>query len=206
MDNLFRLKRNQVKLAAKLLARAFENNPVCLAFFPDPTKRVKQNYHLMKNSIRYCMRFGEVYTTSPKLEGIALWQLEDSREEQQDKPISLSINWFNFVLAVALGKSLEKVRSVYDYVYKTHFTLVPSRHWYFFVIGVDPNFQGKGFASSLIKPMLARIDKEQLGCYLDTNNEKNVGLYQHFGFKVLKKYQIPGTNVINWSMSRENPL
>jgi len=206
MDNLFRLKRNQVKLAAKLLARAFENNPVCIAFFPDPTKRVKQNYHLMKNSIRYCMRFGEVYTTSPKLEGIALWQLEDSREEQQDKPISLSINWFNFVLAVALGKSLEKVRSVYDYVYKTHFTLVPSRHWYFFVIGVDPNFQGKGFASSLIKPMLARIDKEQLGCYLDTNNEKNVGLYQHFGFKVLKKYQIPGTNVINWSMSRENPL
>jgi len=206
MYNLFRLKRNQVKLAAKLLARAFENNPVCIAFFPDPTKRVKQNYHLMKNSIRYCMRFGEVYTTSPKLEGIALWQLEDSREEQQDKPISLSINWFNFVLAVALGKSLEKVRSVYDYVYKTHFTLVPSRHWYFFVIGVDPNFQGKGFASSLIKPMLARIDKEQLGCYLDTNNEKNVGLYQHFGFKVLKKYQIPGTNVINWSMSRENPL
>ncbi|NVM35526.1 MAG: GNAT family N-acetyltransferase [Candidatus Lokiarchaeota archaeon] len=206
MDNLFRLKRNQVKLAAKLLARAFENNPVCIAFFPDPTKRVKQNYHLMKNSIRYCMRFGEVYTTSPKLEGIALWQLEDSREEQQDKPISLSINWFNFVLAVALGKSLEKVRSVYDYVYKTHFTLVPSRHWYFFVIGVDPNFQGKGFASSLIKPMLARIDKEQLRCYLDTNNEKNVGLYQHFGFKVLKKYQIPGTNVINWSMSRENPL
>jgi len=206
MDNLFRLKRNQVKLAAKLLARSFENNPVCIAFFPDPTKRVKQNYHLMKNSIRYCMRFGEVYTTSPKLEGIALWQLEDSREEQQDKPISLSINWFNFVLAVALGKSLEKVRSVYDYVYKTHFTLVPSRHWYFFVIGVDPNFQGKGFASSLIKPMLARIDKEQLGCYLDTNNEKNVGLYQHFGFKVLKKYQIPGSNVINWSMLRENPL
>ena len=206
MDSLFQLKRSQVKPAAKMLARAFENNPVCIAFFPDSNKRVKQNYHLMKNSIRYCMRFGEVYTTSPKLEGISLWQLEDSREEQQDKPISLSINWFNFVLAVALGKSLKKVHSLYDYVYKTHFTLLPSRHWYFSVIGVDPNFQGKGFASSLIKPMLARIDKEQLGCYLDTNNEKNVGLYQHFGFKVLKKYQIPGTNVINWSMLRENPL
>ncbi|MCK5341794.1 MAG: GNAT family N-acetyltransferase [Candidatus Heimdallarchaeota archaeon] len=160
----------------------------------------------MKNSIRYCMRFGEVFTTSPKLEGIALWQLKDPREKRQDDPLSLFINWINFALAVALGEALERVQSFYGYTLSTHYELLPSLHWYFFIIGVDPNFQRKGFASRLITPMLARIDKEQLPCYLDTNNEKNVGIYQHFGFKVLKKYQIPGSNVMNWSMLREYPL
>ena len=206
MDNLFRLKRSQVEPAAKILARAFENDPLIIDWFPDATKRVEQNYHLMINSIRYCMRFGEVYTTSPKLEGIALWQFEDPKEEQQDKPRSLFANWLFFRLTVALGEALEKVDSMYDCMISTQYELVPSPHWYFFVIGVDPNFQGKGFASGLITPMLARIDKEQLGCYLDTNKENNVGLYQHFSFKVLKKYQIPGFNIINWSMLRENPL
>ncbi|MFX0004502.1 MAG: hypothetical protein ACFE9C_13920 [Candidatus Hodarchaeota archaeon] len=72
MDDLFRLKRNQVDMAVKVLARAFENDPILMNYFPDSTNRLEQNFHLMKYCIRYCMRFGEVYTTSPKLEGIAL--------------------------------------------------------------------------------------------------------------------------------------
>jgi len=205
MDDLFPLKRNQVEPAAKVLARAFENDPLHIAYFPDPNIRVKQNYHLMKFSIRYCMRFGEVYTTSPKLEGIALWRLEDPKEEEKEKPRSLFANWLSFRLELALGEVLEKVSTIFEYIFSTHYELMPSPHLYFFILGVDPNFQGKGYASKLIRPMLARIGEDQLKCYLDTNNENNVGLYQHFGFKILKKYQIPGTNVINWSMLKENP-
>jgi len=207
MDTLIRLKRSQLTAAAKVLARAFENNPVCVAFFPDTAKRVRQNYHLMKSSIRYSMRYGEVYITSPRLEGIALWQLEDpiEEQEQQGKPGSVFANWVDFGLWLSLGKALERVNSLYGYVFSTHYELVPSQHWYFFTIGVDPKFQGQGFGGGLIRTMLARIDEEQLPCYLDTNTEKNVALYEHFGFKVVKRYQIPGSDVINWSMVRENP-
>ncbi|MFX1389808.1 MAG: GNAT family N-acetyltransferase [Promethearchaeota archaeon] len=204
MDNLFRLKRNQVKRAAKILARAFENDPLHVAYFPDPSIRVEKNYHLMKFGLRYYMRVGEVYTTSSNFEGFALWQFKKSKEEEQDKPRSLFVDWFSFRLEKALGEAVEKVYSIYDYILSIQYELVPFPHWYFFIIGVDPNFQGKGYASRLISPMLARIDKEQLGCYLDTNSENNVAIYQHFGFKILKQYQIPGTNVINWSMFREN--
>ena len=203
MDGLFRLKRSQVDAAAKVLARAFEHDPLHISYFPDPTTRVEQNYHLMKYCIRYGMMFGEVYTTSSRLEGIALWQLKDPVEEL-NKPRSLFSNWLTFRLEVALGEVVEKVYSVYDIMISTQFELIPSLHRYLFIIGVDPHFKGKGYASRLIKPMLSRIKREQLPCYLDTNNEENVGLYQHYGFNVLKRYQFPGTNVINWSMLREN--
>ncbi|MHA1885977.1 MAG: GNAT family N-acetyltransferase [Promethearchaeota archaeon] len=205
MNKLSQLNRNQAKSAAKVLARAFLNDPLYKAYFPDNSKRFMQNFHLMRNNILYCMRFGEIFVTSPKLEGIALWQLNDPSEKKLDDTFKIFLNWINFSLAVALGKNLETVQSIYRYTHSVHYELMPSRHWYFFIVGVDPDSQGKGYASHLIKPILSRIDKEQLGCYLDTNNEKNVGIYQHFGFKVMKKYQIPGSNVMNWSMIRKNP-
>ncbi|MFX1417580.1 MAG: GNAT family N-acetyltransferase [Promethearchaeota archaeon] len=203
MDDLLRLKRFQVDPAAKVLTRAFENDPLFNAYFPDLTIRVEQIYHLMKYCIRYCRRFGEVYTTSRKLEGIAIWQFVDPVEEQKDKPRNLFAKWLSFRLEVALGRAVEKVYSIYGYMISIQYELVPLPHWYLMMIGIDPDFQGKGYASKLIKPMLSRIDKEQLQCYLDTNIEKNEPLYQYFGFKTLKKYQIPRTNVINWSMVRE---
>ena len=207
MATLIRLKKSQAEVAANVLARAFENNPVCMAFFPDATKRLIQTYHLMRHSIRYCMRYGEVYTTSAKLEGICLWQLRDRKEEREQASNSSRIyeNWNSFGLWLGLGKGLERVKSLYEYVFSTHDELMPMRHWYLYTIGVDPKFQGQGFGSHLIRIMLARIDKEQLLCYLDTNTEENVGLYEHFGFKIVRRYQIPGSDVINWSMVRKHP-
>ncbi len=204
MESLICLKRSQVESAAEVLARAFENDLLFKAFFPDGSKRLRQSYHLMYNGIRYCMRYGEVYATSPKLEGIALWQLTVPKEEQeqQDKFRGLFLNWLSFRLRVELGKYLEKADSMYKSVLSVHYKLVPLSHWYLYAIGVDPKFQGKGFASRLLTPKLARIDKERLECYLDTNNEKNLGLYEHFGFKMVRRFQILDSEVINWSMVR----
>ena len=50
--------------------------------------------------------------------------------------------------------------------------------------------------------MLNQIDKLNLPCFLDTNNEENLPIYAKFGFKILKEYEIPGTNIVNWAMIR----
>ena len=157
---------------------------------------------MYKFNVRYCLRYGEAYSTSLNFEGVALWQLIDPDKKARFRfPLNYE-SFLVFQLKRGVGNEAANRIFCYDFVMKTHHELVPYRHWYFFNIGVDPNFQGKGYASKLIKPMLARIDKEQTRCYLDTNNEKNLGMYQHFGFKILKKYQIPGSDLINWSMLR----
>jgi len=81
-----------------------------------------------------------------------------------------------------------------------------THHWYLMVIGVDPMYQGRGYASALIKPTLAQIDREHLPCYLETNNERNVPIFEHYGFKVVEAGIIPGTNVSHWAMLRETPV
>lgn len=55
----------------------------------------------------------------------------------------------------------------------------------------------------LVKAALSRIDEEHLPCYLDTEEEENVSLYQRYGFRVVEELTIPGTNIRLWAMLRE---
>jgi hypothetical protein len=54
--------------------------------------------------------------------------------------------------------------------------------------------------------MFARMDKEGLPCYLETLDEQNIQLYEHFGFKVVEKATIPKTSLTSWAMLREFPV
>jgi ribosomal protein S18 acetylase RimI-like enzyme len=84
-----------------------------------------------------------------------------------------------------------------------HKRLTPFPHWYLEIIGVTPENQGKSFAGKLIRDMLVKIDEEGLPCYLETVEEKNVGIYRRFGFEVIETSQVPGTPLFTWAMLRE---
>ena len=90
-----------------------------------------------------------------------------------------------------------------EYIDAMHKRLAPFKHWFLQTIGVDPQFQGKGYAGELLRPMFARMDKEGLPCYLETLDEQNIQLYEHFGFKVVEKAIIPKTSLTSWAMLRE---
>lgn len=63
-------------------------------------------------------------------------------------------------------------------------------HWYLWMIGVDPRFQGKGMGSALLKHMLQRIDREGADAYLESSDPRNVPLYQRHGFEVTAVIQV----------------
>ena len=90
-----------------------------------------------------------------------------------------------------------------EFIDAAHKRLAPFKHWFLQTVGVDPQFQGKGYAGKLLRPMLARIDEEGLPCYLETLDERNVPLYEHFGFSVAEESAIPETDLTNWAMLRE---
>jgi RimJ/RimL family protein N-acetyltransferase len=52
--------------------------------------------------------------------------------------------------------------------------------------------------------MLNRLDTNKIPCYLNTQNEKNIGLYEHFGFRVIDQLTLPGTDILHTAMQR-NP-
>lgn len=56
-----------------------------------------------------------------------------------------------------------------------------------------------------LQAMFKRIDKEGLPAYLETNNERNVPLYQKHGFEIIEHSIIPNTDTVSlWCMLRKS--
>ena len=51
--------------------------------------------------------------------------------------------------------------------------------------------------------MLDFFDATGQSCYLETNKDCNIAMYEHFGFKLMEKGFIPNTNVAHYAMRRE---
>jgi hypothetical protein len=55
----------------------------------------------------------------------------------------------------------------------------------------------------LLRPVLERIDRERMPCFLETNTAKNVAIYRRFGFEVVSEDKVPGTEVTSFAMLRK---
>lgn len=199
LNGLVRLTKAQVKPAAEVLARSFQNYPLLQYYFPDELERKKIASYFVSFAIFSGIRYGEIYATSPNLEGVAIWVPSDNY------PVTIWKLVRSVPLSVIFGFGRYgggRMRQLGEYVDAVHQRLAPFQHWFLQVIGVDPQFQGKGYAGKLLEPMLAGMDEEGLSCYLETLDEHNVSLYEHFDFAVIEKSTIPETNLINWAMLR----
>ena len=76
-------------------------------------------------------------------------------------------------------------------------------HYYLASIGVDPVFQGRGYGGVLLRAAdeMVRRHPDCSGIALDTQNPRNVSLYERFGYRVTRKSTIGP--LTSWWMFRE---
>lgn len=202
-EGIIRLSKKHIKPASIVLSRAFQNDPVIRWQIPEINKRLAKIHHMWEVTLRIGIKYGEVYGTSDNLEGVAIWV----------PPNNINITYWKYMISggfrlqFKLGTKIRKrvlfIKAVNDSL-QDIFMKFP--HWHLKLISIDPKFQGLGFASNLIRPMLKRIDEENLSIYLETNTEKNFSFFEHFGFIKLEEIIIPTTNIISWSMIRFNEI
>ena len=76
-------------------------------------------------------------------------------------------------------------------------------HAYLWFLGVTRAAQGHGVGSRLLKVGTDRLDAAGQCAYLETQTERNVGLYVRHGFEVISEHRCrPGAPPL-WSMWRE---
>ncbi|MDD4876889.1 MAG: GNAT family N-acetyltransferase [Dehalococcoidales bacterium] len=200
LEGILRLDKSHINSAVNVLTAAFQNYSLLNYYYPDEkTKKIIAHY-FVSLTVFSGFRYGEVYATSPNLEGIAVWIPSDKY------PITFFRLLRSVPLSVIFGLGRyggNKMRYLGEHLDAAHQHLAPFPHWFLQMVGVEPRFQGKGYASKLLRPMLSRTDEEGLPCYLDTLDEHNALLYEHLGFKVVDKAIVPETNLTYWAMLRE---
>jgi len=200
LNSLFRLEEKHIAPAAKVLMRAFHAEPLKVYLFPSEKIRDEMAVIFFEFMLRYVILYGEAYASSLDLEGVALWL---PSEYARMNPELTAKAGFEQLTAKAGSENIARGRALYEVVDNKHAQHAPFRHWYLPFIGVDPDFQGKGFAGKLLKPMLSRLKRENIPCYLETEIDKNVDIYTHYGFKLLEKFFVLDTGVYFYSMLKD---
>jgi ribosomal protein S18 acetylase RimI-like enzyme len=197
---LIRLEKGQVEPASEVLSRAFIDDPELVRLVPEPPKREKLLRSLFRMSLRHGIRRGEVYAVSPAIEGIAVWF--PSGMPAMTLWTTIRCGGLSLLFR-ASWDFLWRMKQDENVAHELRQRLAPAPHWYLALLGVDPKFQGRGYASRLLQLMLDRLDAEGLPCYVETSTEEYVQIYQRFGFRVVHKTELPGSGSHMWAMLRE---
>lgn len=190
--------------AAKMLASSFGNDPL-FSYLISEKEKVRENIlsWLFESSLRYFRNYKHIYTSNGELKGVAIWV-----------PPGKSANnlWLmmqsGFLLAPFKFKwskfgRLIKMLTLQEKQHKQHMSNTP--HWYLALLGVAPEYQGKGIGANLIKPILEEADKSGIPCYLETSTQGAVKFYQRHGFEIAWTGKLDENGPQLWTMKR-NPV
>jgi ribosomal protein S18 acetylase RimI-like enzyme len=178
-----------------MLVRAFDDDPVSNFMFAGPRRRHFGLHSFFASELRRnYLPHRHVYVTED-LSGAALWGPPDRARHPVVELLQL-LPTAPFLLSPHTISALKLLFTVEG--------LHPTEpHWYLFTLGTEPEKQGRGVGSALLRAMLTQIDEAGEPAYLESSKERNVPLYARFGFQVI--HQIPsksGSPPI-WRMWRE---
>ncbi len=172
---------DELQPAAEMLYRAFADNAMMrfLASAARSSERaVRENFTYILERARVN---GIVLRTSPRYEGVAVWFLRGFA--QSSIKLDVRIAWY--MLRTYRLRDIRMLLPFYMQIEQAHARIIRQPHYYLEILGVDPQYQGQGFSSKLLRPVLAHADQQRKHCYLETQSDSNVALYQHFGFEVM---------------------
>lgn len=198
LEGLVRAGAPDVPRVAALLARAFHEDPLMVYGIPDPEARTRLLPKLIGLNVRYGCRYGMVYVTAAG-DGAAIW-LPPGRTRYTAWRM-LRAGMFAAPLVVPWA-AVGRLSGAEAYTARLHRRLAPREHWYLAQIGVEPERQGQGIGSALMRPMLDMFETDRVACYLETSKEANVPFYAHRGFVVVADGDAAAGGPHNWAMLR----
>lgn len=177
---------------AQTLAHAFLDDPVLMYFLPDERTRAAKLPRLFKMLFKLGLPHCACYVTS-NYEAVTLWR----------PPNEWHLSFWEYILngpelLGIFGAGALNAMVTMDRIEKKH----PKKpHWYLQIIGTEPECQGKGYGSLIMRDRLAATDALGVDCYLESSKITNIPIYKSFGFEVTGEIKIPNGPTL-WPMWR----
>lgn len=192
--NVRPVRAQDVDPLAVALARAFEDDPVTRWVYAAAARRPKWSERFFGWQLRRLLPQDVSWTTEAGDGGAALWALPGRWRESGRETVGL--------LRLTLPGVLPRLPRVLRGLGQVELRHPAERHLYLAVLGVEPDRQGQGVGSALIRPGLDLCDRERLPAYLETGKEANLAFYGRHGFAVVDRIELPKGPPV-WFLWRE---
>lgn len=165
------LTDDQLGDAAKALGRAYQEDPLFIAIYPDPTDRAFALPIINRWYAQQTSPFGMVESTIDESEGAIVAyrsrDLEDGEAHMAD-----SIGELIHLLGPDLWQPFDEIKA-WTYADNLLREAVPGPHWCLHILGVDPDRQGHGIGGALLDRLHAAADSDELPTILVTFHPRN---------------------------------
>jgi GNAT superfamily N-acetyltransferase len=191
------VRRPDIPALARVLGRAFHDDPVMTWMQPDARRRAAALPGLFGAMTRHHFLAGSGAEIAVSRDGVgaaALWAPPGRWEQTPREQIAI----LPAALRAFRGR-LGAGRVLTDQMKAAH---PEEPHWYLAIIGSDPAVRGGGLGAALMRSRLDRCDAEDAPAYLESSNADNVPYYHRFGFEVTGEIAMPGGGPPLWPMWR----
>jgi ribosomal protein S18 acetylase RimI-like enzyme len=193
-SDIRKMTREEIDPVAHSLAQAFYDDPhMSWVFRDDETRLQRLQDGFATFTRRVWLGQDEAYTHE-RLIGGAIWM----------PPETWHMSFFAQLRSMpatirAVRGALPRLMKVLTYMERKH---PHEPHWYLPVVGVATAWQGRGFGSALLRPVLERCDAEGVPAYLEASTPRNRALYERNGFEVVEECRYVDDGPPMWLMWR----
>lgn len=193
-----RAELNDAAAVSRTLARSFATDPVVDWFVRADSRRERALKTWFDFAVTKLGLPGRETWMSDDARAVALWIPPPQKEMQLSLVDEIaSIPTFLSVVSFARLGRMQRLRAAFD----AHHPKAP--HWYLFFLAVDPDCQGQGLGSAILKATLEKVDAQKQAAYLEASSEKNVTLYLRHGFEVTTEFTPEPAGPTLWAMWRK---
>lgn len=185
----------------ELLGQAFVDDPLFQYVIPNDGRRSVLVPWFLKTSLAYAFLYGEAYATEAK-DGLVYIL----------PPGENGLKFFGMLRTGMLSAPLKlgsdgtrRFLSMAKFMGQIHKRKQLTPHLYVFGMGVAPSAQGKGLGTALMQIVLKKMATDNLPCYLETQNARNVAFYRKHGFDVVVEAPMPNGDLRTWGMWKASP-
>jgi ribosomal protein S18 acetylase RimI-like enzyme len=193
-----RLQAQDVRAASEVLARSFLDNPGMLAVLRgDPAEhRLRVLKRAMLGFTEGVRRYGvaEVVKDEGRVKGVAL----AFAPGEYPPPLRAEL----FLSAGPISAGPRRMLRFAQLGHQLNVRHASEPHWYLWILGVEPEYQGRGVGSQLLRSLTARTQRDRVPCHLETDRASNVRIYARHGYVVTKEEVLPALDTTFWFMRR----
>ena len=195
INDLYKIQKKNLKKAVNVITSAFSKESMWKEVFSDEEK----NRILTEVMVRFCLKYGNVFATSNRFEGVMAIAPHD--KEMSAWTLLRSGALF---LSMKISNEAEKMKILSDAVEEAKKSLNLQKYIHLLIMGVSLDCHGKGFGGKMIKALIEKSEIQNIPIYLETQKEENVSLYEKYGFFMKKKIVLPDPlNLPMWLMIRD---
>lgn len=195
------IEPDELDRAIAMLARAFHEDPGAVIVEPDEALRPAALSALFAPVVRQAIPFGHVAIAEREgaIVGVATFLPPGHDTPTEDEMVAAG-------LLEALDRvpaAAERMGPMVDFLEAQHTRAIDGPHWRLEFFGVEPDLQGAGIGSRLIRSGHDQADAAGDRVYLETFTRKNVAWYEQRGYTVAIEGIVPDTDVPVWGLIRE---